>query len=139
MKLGLNPDRTVEVPPLSEVDTPGWYEYSPAPGEVGPAVILGGIDSAGQSAGVFSRLGSLSRGDQIAVTRADGSVAHFVVYAVSDYSEAHFPTYAVYGDTDRAELRLIGYGGSAHQATHGSRDGVVVSARLVSTSDRHTG
>src|SRR5665811_891917 len=37
--LGLNPDKTVEVP--TNYQEPGWYRLGPTPGQVGSAVILG--------------------------------------------------------------------------------------------------
>ncbi len=52
--LGLNPDRTVEVPPLSRVADAGWYRYSAQPGDAGPTVILGHVDSARYGEGVSS-------------------------------------------------------------------------------------
>jgi hypothetical protein len=139
LKLGLNRDQTVEVPPLSEVPTPGWYEYSPTRGGVGTAVILGHIDSAKEGAGVCFRLGGMTEGDEIAVNRADGSTAHFAVYAVHEYPKSHFPAQAVYGNTARAELRLIGCGGSLDRAKHSYRDDIVVYARLVSGSGSQAG
>src|SRR3954452_13448141 len=45
LQLGLNPDRPVQVPPLSRHSEAGWYPYSPAPGQLGPSVILGHVDS----------------------------------------------------------------------------------------------
>ena len=59
MQLGLNADRTVETPPLSEVGLAGWYKYSPAPGVIGPSIILGHVDSAQYGKGVFYDLGRL--------------------------------------------------------------------------------
>ncbi len=45
--VGLNPDHTMEVPhPGPLYDQPAWYRYSPTPGERGPSVIIGHIDSA---------------------------------------------------------------------------------------------
>src|SRR5947208_999771 len=37
MKLGKNPDGTVQVPPLAARNMAGWYRYGPAPGQPGPA------------------------------------------------------------------------------------------------------
>ena len=46
IQLGLNPDGSVEVPSLDDPDSrPGWYRDSPTPGAVGPAIILGHVDS----------------------------------------------------------------------------------------------
>src|SRR5215217_3837183 len=59
--LGLNPDNTVQVPPVSQPMQAGWYSYGPTPGEAGPAVILGHVDG-NKNAGIFYRLKELSPG-----------------------------------------------------------------------------
>lgn len=66
IELGVNPDHTAQVPPLSQVKTPGWLQVSPTPGELGPAVILGHVDSYREK-GVFYRLGELRPGDPVHV------------------------------------------------------------------------
>ncbi|MDT0278018.1 class F sortase [Blastococcus goldschmidtiae] len=60
MGLGLQPGGTVEVPPPAAVDRAGWYCRSPAPGAIGPAVVLGHVDSAEHGPGVFFELGALT-------------------------------------------------------------------------------
>jgi hypothetical protein len=102
--LGLAGDGTIEVP--NNPDTPGWFTPGPSPGQVGPAVIAGHVDSMDGPA-VFARLGELRRGERIHVTREDGSTATFAVRKVETYNKDAFPTRAVYGTTDRAALRLI--------------------------------
>lgn len=134
VQLGLNPDGTMEVPPLSQVDVPGWYKHSPTPGEVGPAVIVGHIDSAEKGPGVFYKLGAMHTGDTIRVHRSDGTTATFTVYQVEQYPKSDFPTQQVYGDTDRAELRLISCGGSYNAETNNYTDDIVVYARLTTTT-----
>jgi len=37
LQLGLNPDNTLQVPPLSKNSQAGWYRSSPSPGQLGPA------------------------------------------------------------------------------------------------------
>lgn len=102
--LGLNPDKTVSVPDsFTEV---GWYKNGASPGEVGPAVILGHVDSKDGPA-VFVSLGQLKEGDEVNVTRADGTVATFVVTKLVRYPQDNFPTLDVYGPTDDATLRLV--------------------------------
>ena len=133
VELGLNIDGTVEVPPLSQVQTPGWYRYSPTPGERGPAVILGHIDSAEYGKGVFFDLGSLRPGDEVDVTRADGTIAVFAVTDVGQYRKDEFPTDVVYGDLDHAGLRLITCGGVFDAHTRNYQDNVVVFADLQSS------
>ena len=71
LQLGQNPDGTVEVPPLARDSKAGWYRKSPTPGELGPSVLLGHVDSAEYGPGVFFKLGALRPGDTVSVTRAD--------------------------------------------------------------------
>jgi hypothetical protein len=131
LQLGLNPDGTVEVPPLARDSRAGWYRHSPTPGQLGPAVILGHVDSAAYGPGVFFRLSALHPGSVVDVTRADGRVARFHVERVAEYSKAEFPTDAVYGNTDHAALRLITCGGTFDRSTGSYRDNVVALASLV--------
>jgi sortase (surface protein transpeptidase) len=128
LRLGLNADGTLQVPwkPLLA----GWYVHSPTPGQPGPAVIAGHVDSWATGPAVFYRLGQLTTGARVLVIRADSSRALFVVTAVRTYPKSTFPTRRVYGDVDRAELRLITCG-TWNTTTHEYDDNVVVFARLV--------
>ena len=128
--LGLNPDGTVEVPPYAENSQAGWYTHSPTPGALGPAVILGHVDSAQFGPGIFFKLGALRTGDLIQVSRADGTIAAFRVDQVSAYPKSDFPTSAVYGDTNVPALRLITCGGTFDQRAHSYEDNIVVFASL---------
>jgi hypothetical protein len=130
LQLGLNRDNTVEVPPLDRDSKAGWYRYSPTPGEKGPAVILGHVDSARYGPGVFYRLGQLKSGDIIQVTRTDSTVALFHVERVAEYRKSAFPTAQVYGNVDYPALRLITCGGDFDAATGNYSDNVVVYALL---------
>lgn len=134
LQLGLNPDDTVEVPPLSEDAPAGWYRHSPTPGELGPAVILGHVDSAEYGPGVFFELGALVPGDTIDVTRADGATAVFTVNRVLSYPKTQFPTDEVYGDTDHAALRLITCGGAFDEGSRSYLENVVVYAELTGSA-----
>lgn len=132
MTLGLNDDGTVQVPPLGADEPAGWYTGSPTPGALGPAVILGHVDSYdGRS--VFYRLGDTRPGDQISVARSDGTVAVFTVEKVGEYPKDDFPTLAVYGNTDRAELRLLTCGGVYNKAIGHYNNNIVVYAYLSSS------
>jgi sortase (surface protein transpeptidase) len=127
--LGLTARGTVQVPPTTSVA--GWYARSPRPGAVGPAIILGHIDST-QGPGVFFRLAGLRPGDPVYVRRSDGSTVEFLVTAVQSYLKAHFPTEAVYGPTPDAELRLITCGGAFDSATSHYLSNIVVYATSTS-------
>ncbi|TFC44716.1 MULTISPECIES: class F sortase [Cryobacterium] len=133
MQLGLNPDGTVQTPSLDEASPAGWYTGSPTPGAIGPSVILGHVDSRVQGRAVFYRLGDMRPGDEILVTRADATVAVFVVDGVEEYSKDEFPQFTVYGNTDHAGLRLITCGGEFNETTRTYPDNVVVYASLVSS------
>ncbi len=88
-ELGLQPDGTMEVPVRWE--DAGWYEAGPRPGEDGPAVIAGHIDSTTGPA-VFYRLHELRIGDHVRITRRDGSAVDFVIDHVEHYAKDAFPT-----------------------------------------------
>lgn len=134
LQLGQNPDGTVEVPPLARDSKAGWYRYSPTPGELGPAVLLGHVDSAEYGAGVFFKLGALRPGDTVSVARADSTVATFRVTRVASYPKDDFPTLDVYGNTHDAELRLITCGGAFDSSARSYENNIVVYAALTASS-----
>ncbi|KZB82604.1 class F sortase [Amycolatopsis regifaucium] len=127
--LGLNPDNTVEVPPVTQPMQAGWYLNGPTPGEVGPSVILGHVDGNKQK-GIFFRLKELAPGDKVSIARKDGTTAEFTVTKVERVAKDKFPTDAVYGDTTAPELRLITCGGFFDKASHNYLDNIIVFARL---------
>lgn len=132
MQLGLNADRTVQVPPLSKVGDAGWYRNSAAPGEVGPTVILGHVDSAQYGEGVFYHLGQLHGGDTVRMRRADGKTATFRIDRVSEVPKTHFPTQSVYGATNRPALRLVTCGGQFDSSTGNYLDNIIAYGTLQS-------
>ncbi|MDX8051929.1 class F sortase [Lentzea sp. BCCO 10_0798] len=128
--LGLNPDETIEVPPVGQPMQAGWYRLARTPGEAGPAVILGHVDGDKQP-GIFLRLKELTEGDEVEVSRKDGTTARFRVRATEQIAKSSFPTEAVYGDTGEPELRLITCGGGYDQAARSYRDNIIVYATLI--------
>ncbi|NUK55149.1 class F sortase [Streptomyces lunaelactis] len=106
MRLGLNGDGTVEVPPADKGMTAGWYTGGTVPGERGAAVIIGHNDTRFGRA-VFHDLKKIAKGADIAVRTARGSTAHFTVTGTETVSKNAFPTEKVYGRTDERALRLI--------------------------------
>jgi sortase (surface protein transpeptidase) len=127
VRLGLKSDGTLEVP--NDFGDTGWYTGGPAPGETGPAVIAGHIDSHSGPA-VFYRLRELRPGDEVTVERADGSSVRFTVDGIAQYPKRAFPTEAVFGPSPDPILRLITCGGSFDRSQRSYRDNVVVTARL---------
>jgi hypothetical protein len=115
------------VPP-EDFGVAGWFTGSPAPGDVGPAVIAGHVDSRTGPA-VFFRLDEVAAGSEVLVDRADGTTLAFAVTRVDRYPKDEFPTNEVYGPTPGAELRLITCGGEFDRAARSYADNVVVYAR----------
>ena len=105
----------------------GWYAAGPTPGEPGPAVIAGHVDSRDGPA-VFFRLRELHIGDVVEVTRSDGVTARFAVTGVERYPKSAFPTQRVHGPTPDRALRLITCGGSFDYAKRSYRDNIVAYA-----------
>ena len=130
--LGLNPDRTLEVP--RRWADAGWYTGGPRPGQRGPAVIAGHVDSMSGPA-VFYRLGELRRGALVRIRRADGSTVTYGVEGVERWPKDRFPTGRVYGRTARSTLRLITCGGAFDKATGHYLDNVIVYATRVSAAN----
>jgi hypothetical protein len=128
VRLGRLPDGSIEVP--HDWGTAGWYDRGPRPGQPGPAVILGHVDSRTGPA-VFFRLRDLRPGDVARVGLADGRILVFRVQRVERYPKDHFPTEAVYFPTLNRELRLITCGGEFDYATGSYLDNIVVYATLV--------
>lgn len=127
--LGLTADRELEVPPLSRARVAGWYDLGPVPGDAGPAVLAGHVDSDDGPA-VFYGLSALRPGDRLTVDRSDHRTAVFSVDRVTAFAKSRFPTRAVYGETHDAELRLITCGGTYDPAQGGYQSNVVVFAHL---------
>lgn len=132
IRLGLAPDGSVQVPPVTANDRAGWYEHSPAPGQTGPSVILGHVTVGAYGDGVFRHLARLRRGERIEARLENGTTAVFTVDTVRTVAKAEFPTDAVYGNVDRPELRLITCGGPRTGDGDGDeyRDNVIVFATL---------
>lgn len=129
VRLGLNRDGTLQVP--ADFGVTGWFTGGPAPGETGPAVIAGHIDSR-RGPAVFYRLHALRPGDRVAVERTDGTTVQFAVQDTAQYPKRAFPTEAVFGPSPDPLLRLITCGGTFDRSRRSYRDNVVVTARLAS-------
>ena len=132
--LGQAATGALEVPTGRHYNDAAWYRHSPPPGSLGPAVILGHVDSAAQGPSVFFRLGELRRGNRVTVSRADGSAAVFVVDDVRRYAKKNFPTKLVYSDIDHAGLRILTCGGAFDDAAGSYLDNIVVFASLVGSN-----
>lgn len=102
--LGLNQDGSLQVPRNDgEV---GWYSGGVRPGEEGPAIMVGHLDSK-NGAAVFWRLKNLKPGDEVRVGKADGGEVVFKVDKLENHDQNSFPSEEVYRQHSGRDLRLI--------------------------------
>ncbi|MFD7729895.1 class F sortase [Kitasatospora phosalacinea] len=119
--VGLNPDGTVEVPPLDRPGQVGWYR-----GGGGPTVLLGHYDTR-KGPAVFHGLPGLRPGDLVEVRQEDGGTRSYRVRELHQYAKDAFPTELVYGAAAGPQLRLVTCGGTLGRNGHYS-DNIVVFA-----------
>ena len=119
-------DQTGALEPPRDFGSAGWYGAGTAPGDPGPAVIAGHVDSQ-RGPAVFYRLHQLRPGDTVDVERG-GSWLMFRVIETKRYAKDQFPTTDVYGPTPDAQLRLITCGGQFDHSRRSYLDNVVVFA-----------
>jgi hypothetical protein len=108
----------------------GWFAAGVVPGDLGPAVLGGHVDSRA-GPGVFAALHTLRPGDVVEIARSDGRTVRFAVTAVHRHPKDRFPTEAVYGPAPGPELRLVTCGGVFDRSERSYRDNIVVEAVLV--------
>jgi LPXTG-site transpeptidase (sortase) family protein len=122
--LKLGPDGEL-IPPKS-FPKAGWYADGTLPGDTGPAVIAGHVDSK-RGPAVFYKLRELTKGDRIEVVRG-GQIVRFTVTSTAWYPKNKFPTDDVYGPTPDRQLRLITCGGVFDRSLRSYKDNLVVYA-----------
>jgi hypothetical protein len=131
--LRLEPDGTMQTP--DNWGNAGWYEPGPEPGERGPAVITGHVDSTSGPA-VFYRLRELRRGNLIHIRRAGGSTVRFRVEGLERWPKETFPTHRVFGATRVAALRLVTCSGDFDASSGHYVDNTIVYAARVPVARR---
>jgi hypothetical protein len=128
--LGLDAAGRLQAPPLDQPNLVGWYRGGPSPGQLGPAVLEGHVDTrSGPS--VFYKLGGLPRNVSIEVIREDGTRVIFQADAIEQVDKDAFPTQKVYGHQDYPALRLITCGGTFNRATGHYEDNIIVYAHRI--------
>lgn len=127
--VGLDRNHALQVPPLSAHNLAGWYDRSAKPGQAGPSVIVGHVDST-TGPSVFFDVRSVKPGAEIRVQNADHHTVTFKVQWVQEASKTTFPTKAVYGDVPYPALRLITCGGAFDSATGHYQDNIIVYAAM---------
>ena len=128
IKLGLNRDRTIQVP--ANVREVGWWSGGGIPGKPGAAVIVGHVDSR-VGPGVFYNLPHLADGQKVIVVAKSGARTTFVVTGRKQVPKADFPTTEVYAKTRRPTIRLITCTGEFDAASGHYRDNLIVFGKRV--------
>jgi sortase (surface protein transpeptidase) len=124
-QVGLERDGTIAAP--KHPQDAAWYTGGPRPGQPGPAVLLGHVDS-NKAPAVFYLLATLKPGAQVLVYRADRSTVRFRVSGRIQVAKSQFPADLVYGPTLAPALRLVTCGGIFDKKAGHYRDNIVVSA-----------
>jgi hypothetical protein len=122
--VGLQADGAMQVPDPDQV---GWYTLGPRPGDPGPAVLIGHVDSRTEPA-VFYRLRQLRPGDEILIGQRGGATSRFLVGRLERHPKTALPTNRIWTTATRPLLRLITCGGSFNHSTGHYRDNLIVYA-----------
>ncbi|MGH3697598.1 MAG: class F sortase [Pseudonocardiaceae bacterium] len=125
--VGLQPDGSLAAP--GDFSVAGWYTGGVTPGEPGPAVIVGHVDSHLGPA-VFFRLRELVPGQSVVIETANDATLTFIVERIEQHPRDRFPTAEIYGATNQRALRLITCGGEFDRSAGSYRDNIVVFAGL---------
>jgi hypothetical protein len=126
--VGTDSSGALETPPLSgpQADDAAWWDGGDTPGQDGPSVIVGHIDSAAEGPLVFWNLHDLVAGEAVEVVLADGADVWFDVIGSQQVSKTDFPTQSVYGPTPGPTLRLITCTGDFDPQTGHYDDNLIV-------------
>lgn len=117
---------SAEVP--EDFDDTGWWVQTRQPGEIGPSVIGGHVDSTSGPA-VFFRLRDLRPGDEVVVRDEAGESRSFVVSRAPIQVDKYERPAEIFGFGEgRPELRLITCGGDFNPAIGHYDSNIVVFA-----------
>jgi Sortase domain len=122
--VGREADGAMQVPDPGQV---GWYRLGPRPGNPGPAVLVGHVDTR-TGPDVFYRLGQLRPGDKILVGQPDGTTTRFLVGRLERHPKTALPTTRIWPKTARPLLRLITCAGTFDRTTGHYRDNLILYA-----------
>jgi len=127
--VGVAPDGQMAIP--DDVDRVGWYQFGPAPGGAGSAVIAGHVDDREQGLGALAPLRETAVGTEVLVTGADGTTARWRVVSRELITKQVLPLERLFTRTGPPRLTLITCGGPFLPEYRSYRDNVVVVAEQV--------
>lgn len=127
--VGIKADGSMGTP--SNFKDVAWYKYGPVPGAEGSAVIDGHVDNALSLAGVFKHLSDVKIGDDVYVTRNDGTRLHFRVTDTQVYDYKDAPSQKIFATSGGKYLNLITCSGTWVGSEHSYTTRLVVYTTLV--------
>ena len=125
--VGLLRNGEMEIPHSGDV---GWYRLGPVPGDPGPVVMVGHLDTHRDPA-VFYHLKELRPGDEIRVYGDDGDMATFEVDMIEQVLKAELPTERIWDYTPEAVIRLVTCGGEWDRYNYHYLSNVIAYGHLV--------
>lgn len=128
IELGIDDEHRLEVP--DEPERVGWFTEGAGPGEIGPTVVVGHLDS-NEGPAVFARLPELTPGDEMTLTDDAGAAVRYRVVETEDVPKDRFPTWAVYDSSAQDTLRLITCTGPWDPTEGAHRDNRIVYAEAI--------
>lgn len=124
--VGVTPDGQMALPPDPEVL--GWYRFGPAAGDgTGSVVLAGHLDSTRYGLGPLVNLREVEAGDDVRVTRSDGTATSYTVVDVRRYDRQALPE-ELFARTGPERLRIITCGGEYRPDEGGYQQNLVVTA-----------
>ncbi len=110
----------------------GWYKYSAKPGDVGTTVLAGHVNNQLLLPGTLYKLKNTKVGDDIYITKEDGTKFHYVITEFETFAYDAEDTSSVFRSTGEPVLKLITCTGSWLKEEHTYNKRLVVTATLVS-------
>ena len=122
--VGVEDNGEMEIPGADRV---GWYQYGPAPGAPGSAVLAAHIAFDGRD-GVFRHLDDASVGDVFTVVFDDGGEREYEVVEMAQYGKTELPFDRVFAKSGSPVITLITCGGDFQTDVSSYADNVVAYA-----------
>lgn len=130
--LGVDKDNNMKAP--VNFNKVARYLYAPTPGELGPAVVLGHVDSK-EGPAIFYSLGQIKKEDEIIITREDNKKLTFEIFEIERVKQNYFPTEKVYGNISYAGIRLITCSGYYDRGSLRYSHNLILYGKLVEIND----
>ena len=124
VSLGVTSSGDMEVP--ENIGEVGWYQFGPAPGEAGSAVLAAHVDKAGEGPGVFFHLDRVRVDDRLTIQMSDGTSTTFRVVSTERVAKTDLGVDTLFASDGDSVIRLITCGGAFDREAGSYYDNIVV-------------